>query len=205
MSQQIEHEFKNLVTATEFKRLQQHYPFATPFNQTNLYFDTRTQQLQRLGWGLRLRVFTTHAEQTLKVPFGQDRRLQEITDQLPLAQARQVQLSAPSQVSVKLATEAITFDQLQLIGFAKTQRQQAQLSSGLLVLDKTVYADGLVDYEIELEVQQTGTSVTAFQALLTKQHISVRKVANKVQRAKQHFSPVQREKWTKNLQQMLFD
>lgn len=205
MSQQIEHEFKNLITAAEYSRLQQSYPFAAPFTQTNLYFDTATQQLQHLGWGLRLRLFATDAEQTLKVPAGQQRRLQEITDRLPLAKARQQQFAIPSQVSAALATKHIQLSQLRLIGFAQTKRQQAKLPSGLLVLDQTAYADGLADYEVELEVQQTAAPLTTFQAMLTQHHIPERKVVNKVQRAKQHFSMDQSENQAKNLQRMLFD
>ncbi|MFD1318608.1 CYTH domain-containing protein [Loigolactobacillus zhaoyuanensis] len=187
MSQQKEHEFKNLLTATEYQQLQQAYSFTVPFVQTNLYFDTATYQLRQLGCGLRIRLFADHAEQTLKIPGNGDHDLWELTDALPLAIAHKQKIQQPSQVSEQLRHYQITVDQLQLIGYAQTKRSQANLSDGLLVLDQTSYSDQTIDYEIELEVQNTTATAATFQNLLARQQIPQRTVINKVARAQQHF------------------
>ncbi|MFD0896645.1 CYTH domain-containing protein [Loigolactobacillus binensis] len=204
MSRQKEHEFKNLLTMQEYQQLLQTYSFSAPFRQTNLYFDTATQQLRRLGCGLRIRLFKDHAEQTLKIPASSDHTLWEITDAVPLALAQQqLKIQQPSQISRQLQQYHITVAQLQLIGYAQTLRRQVELSSGLLVLDQTNYADGTQDYEIELEVQAPTTTLTDFSTWLRTQQIAQRPVKNKVARAVQHY--VAGEKQYENLVHMLFN
>ncbi|WP_367297096.1 CYTH domain-containing protein [Loigolactobacillus coryniformis] len=205
MSQQAEREFKNLLTASEYQRLQQAYSFTIPFKQTNLYFDTATQELKQRGWGLRLRLFKDRAEQTLKVPAHGEHDLWEITDPLPLSVAQQVQIQQPSQVSQYLQKYNIDRTQLQLIGYAQTERQQAILPAGLLVLDRTSYADTTFDYELELEVQDTASTSTTFRNLLNTQQIEPRKTTNKVARAVAHFQNISLENQYANLERMLFD
>lgn len=195
MTNNLEIEFKNLLTNTEFQNILQQYPFEPPFIQTNIYFDTPTQTLKQRHMGLRMRLFATSAEQTLKIPAQQaDHQLIEITDRLTLQQAQQLSQASkiliPSTVSQKLTALNINAVPLIIIGHAKTTRQLAQVPAGLLTLDQTDYPDGAQDYEIELELQSDHhlqESTQFFQELLQQFQIPNRHVVNKVVRSTQHF------------------
>ncbi len=190
LSQTKEIEFKNLLTQAEAKRLLAAYPsFTHSFKQTNVYYDTKEKQLKKQSLGLRIRLFATSAEQTLKVPLTKSQHsLTEITDTLTLAQAKKFWLAetvlVPSQVATKLNALQINPKELSVIGHATTIRRQSQLAAGLLVLDQTIYPDTTSDYELELEVTQSNTS--AFRDILVKQNIQKRPVQNKIVRTLQH-------------------
>ncbi|KRN28441.1 CYTH domain protein [Lactobacillus selangorensis] len=191
--QSTEREFKNLLTAAQFQAVRQAYPFQAPFQQQNNYFDTANQALVQHHWGLRIRLFADHAEQTLKTPqSGPGRTLLETTDPLSVPQAQQLvrrqQILAPSQVATKLATIDVQPHQLRLIGQATTTRYLCSLPEGLLTLDQTDYPDGDADYELEMEVHDFQNETLAFQTILKKFQIAKQPIINKVQRAIQHKS-----------------
>src|SRR5699024_2293642 len=69
MSQEIEIEYKNLLTKQEFDYLLGHFPF--PQNsqkQTNFYFETENFSLKENGAALRIREKDGHYRLTLKEP-----------------------------------------------------------------------------------------------------------------------------------------
>ncbi|MFC6169321.1 CYTH domain-containing protein [Loigolactobacillus jiayinensis] len=203
MSRQKEREFKNLLTAAEYQLLQQTYNFNLSFKQTNLYFDTATQQLRQMGCGLRIRLFVDQAEQTLKVPASDNHDLWELTDQLNVAVARRGEIQRAGQVADYLQKHKIDIAHLQMTGYAQTKRQQVRLPAGLLVLDQTIYADDGVDYELELEVT-ADTTATIFQEILSLRDIPQRPVTNKVARAVTKYQAPNNENRRANLTRMLF-
>lgn len=194
MTENLEIEYKNLLSEAEYEIIQAAFVFQTPFVQTNLYYDTVGRQFKAAKLGLRIRTFADHAEQTLKIPNGPDHRLMEITDPLTLAQAKALTAEAsilvPSQVADALTQRHYEPNALLIIGQAQTTRALCQLPVGLLTLDQTVYQDQTRDYELELEVQnaaQPENSPAFWQRLLTQHHIETRPVTNKIQRAVKHF------------------
>lgn len=195
MTNNTEIEYKNLLTVTEFQNILKQFPFDMPFEQTNTYFDTPSQQLEKAGMGLRIRQFETYGEQTLKIPSQtKAHQLTEITDRLTLQQAKALSQAkvvlAPSSVTTKLQTLHISHRALRIIGVATTKRYLCQLPEGLLTLDQTTYYDHVQDFELELEIQSAETpekSALFFQNLCLQNNIPQRPSTHKVARTVAHF------------------
>lgn len=195
VTQAIEIEFKNLLTEKEFQEILKQYSFTAPFVQTNYYFDTSAKLLQQKSIGLRIRLFQTTAEQTLKLSTTKaEHQLTEITDPLTLTQAQalvqQNQIYLHGATANQLTRLKVKISDLQIIGLAKTERYLATLPAGLLTLDRTTYADHAQDYECELEIQNVAKAYQNkhfFLNLLAQNDIPNRAVTNKVVRAVQHF------------------
>ena len=90
MSQQIEIEFKNLLTKTQYEQLLRAFSIRDEqiHKQINHYFDTPEQHLKNLASGLRIRIFDHAIECTLKEKSAEHQHL-ETTDLLTTAQALQ--------------------------------------------------------------------------------------------------------------------
>ncbi|GAF39502.1 adenylate cyclase [Agrilactobacillus composti DSM 18527 = JCM 14202] len=195
MSKELEVEYKNLLTRTEFAAIQKAYDFQAPIIQENHYFDTPTASLKQLGIGLRIRQFVTRAEQTMKIPTTQgDHHLIEITDPLSLAQSQQLvdhqQIWPGGSIGQRLIDLTIPIEALKIIGFAKTTRYLWPSEFGLLTLDQTSYQDHAQDFECELELTPQAVAKNSeifFMDLLDKYAIPKRPVINKVVRAISHF------------------
>src|SRR5690625_2876685 len=70
MAQEIEIEFKNLLTKSQFDRLLQELPFQQPpRKQTNYYFETKANSLQKQRCALRIRTFNDSFYLTFKEPY----------------------------------------------------------------------------------------------------------------------------------------
>ena len=82
MSEQVEIEFKTLLTKTNYDRMIAHYQIAaSDFKvQVNHYFDTPDHQLRDKRFGLRVRTTANYNELTLKTPV--ENGLLETTDSL---------------------------------------------------------------------------------------------------------------------------
>ncbi|MCH4171300.1 MAG: CYTH domain-containing protein [Lactobacillus sp.] len=195
MSKELEVEYKNLLTRSEFTAILKAYDFQAPFTQENHYFDTPSASLKHLGIGLRIRQFQTRAEQTMKVPTANDdHHLIEVTDPLALVQSQQLvahqQIWPDGSVGQRLIDLKIPIDALTIIGLAKTKRYLWPSKYGLLTLDQTSYQDQTEDFECELELTPAAVaenSETFFMDLLDKYAIPTRPVINKVVRAISHF------------------
>ncbi|MGY3778913.1 CYTH domain-containing protein [Isobaculum melis] len=185
MSEQLEIEFKNLLTEPEYKKLIDHFQLqpADFFSQENFYFDTSENTLKQLGAALRIRCFSQTAEATLKTPH--ENGLLEITDSLTLAEAHQLlaakQLTGLPHISEKLATFKLTLQDFQRLGSLKTTRAEKRIAQGLLVFDQSDY-NHITDYELEFEVANFEQGQAFFAHFLAEHHIPIRKTPNKVAR-----------------------
>ena len=120
MSEEIEIEFKNLLTEKEYQTLL--YSFnATEnelFTQINSYFDTPDWDLKESHAGLRIRLLPNSAELTLKTPF--ENHLLETTDSLSLMEAEKLisdgKIKADGAVGAKLKSLNISPERLRLLG-----------------------------------------------------------------------------------------
>ena len=178
LSKQVEQEFKTLLPAATAEQLLTQIQFKPPFTQTNRYFDTADHQLKAHHFGLRTRKFVDHAEQTLKVPAGPNRKLIEYTDAIKSAD-----LVAGGAVAAQLTEAGIAFADLQLIGQAKTTRYLAPQPAGLLTLDHTTYANGHDDWELEMEYTDVAIAQAFWQQLAADFTITLLPPENKIQRA----------------------
>lgn len=187
MSKEIEIEFKSMLTKNEYETLLRYYNVSDEqfVTQTNLYFDTTDFQLKQHGMGLRIRRFADKAEATLKIP--QTIGLLEVTDPLTLnevdeALAKDQFAQQAAEILEQLETLNIPLSDLHLIGKLITKRAELMISEGKLALDESWYSEHH-DFELELEVPNSGFDETAFKRLLAKFDLPYRKTQNKIVRA----------------------
>lgn len=186
MSNEVEIEFKNLLTEQEYTRLMSRFQASENqcWVQENHYYDTSDLQLKELHSALRIRVLPQTAEMTLKTPYGS--HLLESTEPLSKEAALnmiQKQKFIPlGDVAVKLAELAIKEETLMPITTLTTLRFEKQLADGLLVLDKSTYNEQ-TDFELELEATDSAIGKRLFDSLLTQFSIPVRPTPNKIRRA----------------------
>ncbi|KRM72313.1 CYTH domain-containing protein [Lacticaseibacillus brantae] len=194
MSNEPEKELKGHLTAEQLAPLQQNFPFAQAFSQTNTYYDTIDFALKAKDMGLRIRQFSDYAEQTLKVPTGHPHDLREITDRLTSTQGAslisQHTIMAGGDVDAYLQQLNIPISALIPFATATTVRQIAVIPLGNLELDQTSYADGFVDYDVELEYHNQTDAEQFFDTLKQRFGLDLTPVPNKVARALAHTPKV---------------
>lgn len=185
MSENLEIEFKSLLTEIEFSQLWEHFKIADHdcLTQTNYYFDSADFKLKQQQMGLRIRVLSSKAELTLKIPAPEG--LLEINEPLSLTSALSLinlkQLPKQGIVSDKLAGLGFSVKDLSLIGSLKTRRAEKRISEGLLALDESWFGNQH-DFEIELEVSDAAEGKLAFVTLLKSLNIKEKVAPNKIQR-----------------------
>lgn len=183
MGQELEIEFKNLLTIDEYNVIKQYYfKQSEPFKQTNHYIDTPNHDIIGKRMALRIREKSNHYEMTLKVP--QDIGLleyNEIIDQLPEQGSVLNKQFLPENITEILNKHDIPINDLHLLGDLTTYRLEKEIESGLLVLDHSTYL-GIEDYELEFEVTDYDKGAVAFNELLEKMKISKKVPDNKVKR-----------------------
>ena len=184
MSQNIEIEFKNLLSEQEFNRLLDHFHVdsANFFKQENHYFDTDDFSLKQLGCALRIREKREGFEMTLKQPHPEG--ILETNEKINHKSAQSLLSGAPLQggvVKEQLTQMNINTDQLHYFGSLVTERTEFDYMDGLLVLDSSIYLN-VQDYEVEYEVTNREKGEAVFLNLLSELNIPLRKVKNKVKR-----------------------
>lgn len=187
MSIQSEQEFKTLITADQAAALQAKLAFSPAFGQVNTYYDTPDFRLQHAGLGLRIRQLNTRAEETLKLPKGPNRLLEEMTDPLTVSEARQLiranSIATHGQIRDYLLSQQIAPTVLQQFAAAVTRRRLLDQPAGKLTLDETHYPNDTSDWELELEYQDAQAAKAYWAQLLAEFEITAQPVTNKVQRA----------------------
>ncbi|MDA9472714.1 CYTH domain-containing protein [Enterococcus sp. 5H] len=185
MSENLEIEFKTLLSKEEFSRTIEYFHLNEEnfFTQTNYYFDSTDFQLKKQKIGLRVRTLANNAEITLKIP--QKVGLLEINDALSLDEAQKIIESAtlPDRGNVynKLTELGINKDDLRLIGSLTTKRAEKKLPQGLLALDESWYNEQH-DFELELEVDDAEKGRESFLYVLDSLTIKESPSPNKIQR-----------------------
>ncbi|WLR42954.1 CYTH domain-containing protein [Bacillus carboniphilus] len=184
MTQEIEIEFKNMLTEKEYKLLLENYKINTEqiFKQTNYYFDTQDFLLKQHGIALRIRKKNDIYQWTLKQPY-QDGLLE--THQ-PLSneefeQAIQSNVKKEGPVFDQLKELSLINQELICLGSLITFRTEKKLKNGLIVLDYSRYLNK-EDFELEFEVKDYGQGKVDFHSLLSKHRIPARPTKNKIQR-----------------------
>lgn len=184
---EIEIEFKNLLTETEYITLLNSLFESDEhaFTQQNIYFDTKDFVLKKHFCALRIRVKENFAEITLKTPFKGHHKELNIT-LTPSDAEEHIQKGSfilPVEVTTLLKGEGIDLSgTVYKTADLKTQRIEREYKECLLVLDKSWYA-GLVDYELELESQTIETGQKVFDSILEQFSLPKRPTVNKITRA----------------------
>ncbi|WHY78994.1 CYTH domain-containing protein [Neobacillus sp. WH10] len=184
MSQNIEIEFKNMLTKKEYERFLVEFSIDKKqiFSQENHYFDTPDFALKSIGVALRIRKKGGAYEMTLKQPATVG--LLE-TNQILCAEeassAFKVERLPDGLVQQLIEEIGIPFSKLKYFGSLRTNRVEIKYKNGLLVLDHSSYLT-IEDYELELEVDNYQEGLKTFKELLSKFMIPERKTENKIRR-----------------------
>ncbi|MEI2368135.1 CYTH domain-containing protein [Niallia circulans] len=183
-NQNIEIEFKNMLTKEEYELLLTHFQVGKEdlFEQENHYFDTSDFALKANHSALRIRKKKAEYELTLKQPHPDG--LLETNKTLSKAESDDIFSTGKindEQISSLLRNMNIDPASIIYFGSLRTIRAEKQIGNGLLVLDHSFYLKK-EDYELEYEVSNRKEGEIYFQELLATLKIPVRKTKNKVRR-----------------------
>ncbi|MEK5230860.1 CYTH domain-containing protein [Lysinibacillus sp. FSL K6-0232] len=185
MTQEIEIEFKNLLTKQQYEQLLQafHINTNTIHRQINHYFDTPTQTLKNLQSGLRIRQISHYYECTLKEKNAEHAHL-ETTDELTAEQAQKMLNGKgfyAQEVAKRLALHNVPLEQLDVFGSLTTDRVEIPYKEGLLVFDHSYYLQ-CDDYEVEYETNDAIKGKAIFEEFLQLYGIQKQATAKKIAR-----------------------
>lgn len=183
MAQEIEIEYKNLLTKEEYHLLLDslHFPVEGTL-QTNYYFDTKDFQLKEQGAALRIRKKNDNYVLTLKEPHPEG--LLETHDVLTEQEAKDWLEANPTpkmHTKNQLIQLQIAVADLQYYGSLTTERREIEYENVLLVLDYSQY-NKTSDFELELEAKTRSEGEQVFKSLLKKYKIQKRDTPNKIER-----------------------
>lgn len=184
LSQNIEIEFKNLLTKEEFAKLKSFFQIEDSMfvKQINHYFDTPTYSLKELSCALRIREKNCTYEMTLKQPVQEG--LLETNQPLTSTEVDvmlKTGLVPDGAVNDELRRLKIALHEMVCFGSLATERAETEYRNGLIVLDYSSYLNHH-DYELEYEVNHFETGEQNFLELLHSLEIPVRKTDNKIRR-----------------------
>ncbi|MDQ6596563.1 CYTH domain-containing protein [Bacillus salipaludis] len=184
MFQNIEIEFKNMLTKEEYELLLIKFTTVESklITQENHYFDTKDFALKNEQSALRIRQKGQQFEMTLKQPANIG--LLETTQNLTEAEATlSIQEGKLPSGAIKeiISKMDIVFSKLSYFGSLKTNRAEMNYKGGILVLDHSLYLNK-EDYELEYEVENEQLGQKIFEELLNQYNIPHRKTENKIQR-----------------------
>jgi uncharacterized protein YjbK len=184
LSQNIEIEFKNMLTKAEYNRLLQEFQINEKkiIAQENHYFDTLEFALKKKETALRIRQKKNQYEMTLKQPahVGLLETNQQLTEEKALLAIQNSKL--PSGMIEELIVDmGIPFSQLIYFGSLTTYRAEINYLNGLLVLDHSFYLRK-EDFELEFEVADYSYGNKVYTELLKRYEIPLRRTENKIRR-----------------------
>ncbi|RLL45071.1 CYTH domain-containing protein [Oceanobacillus piezotolerans] len=183
MTQEIEIEFKNLLTKKEFDLLLSQLPFPMDgIKQTNYYFETDDFSLKSKGSALRIREKEGNYYLTLKEPHMLG--LLETHEQITKEEAykwRNNEFVPKATISKQLTNLGIVEKELRFLGELTTIRREIPYHGTLLVLDYSIY-NNESDYELELEANNKDDGIYTFQQILDTFQIERKETPNKIER-----------------------
>ncbi|MEY8462030.1 CYTH domain-containing protein [Streptococcus merionis] len=180
--QQIEIEYKTLLSREEFDQLTAKFSDIPVVSQTNHYFDTADFALRKAKLSLRIRTLSNRAELTLKIPqtVGNIEHNLDLTleDAKRMISTNRLE---ENKVTHLLQQDGFHLDNIQKVGDLTTHRREARLPIGLMALDENHYS-GIVDYELELEVTDSKQGQKDFDHFLAQENIRFKYAKSKVAR-----------------------
>lgn len=186
---QVEREFKNLLTKSQYHSLLENFKslLTKEITQTNSYYDW-DGILQSHKMALRIRIVEgkTVGEITLKIPQSSLEVL-EFTHEMPVEMLHQYneqkQFTLPLSIKEALESNGVFIEKVKQISLLTTHRFEGPLSNNeWLVLDESYY-NGKVDYEMEMEVQNLSLGEEVFLQILQKYQIQREQAESKIKRA----------------------
>lgn len=188
MNQEIEIEYKNLLSREEYEKMLNYYSQReniTSWKQSNHYFDTPDLQLKKADSALRIRTIEDKkAEITLKTPH--EGHLLENNIDLDYDRVAKImntgQIDLPD--SIKEISKKMNIDVhlLKYQASMKTLRNEWQYLDRTIALDQSDYIHTR-DYELEVEAPTDETAQETFNQILEHFAIEKRETPNKIARA----------------------
>ena len=178
----LEIEMKTLLSKEEYQRLQGQFSEITPITQKNYYLDTPDFYLRQHKIAMRIRTFDTSAELTIKIP--QEVGNMEYNQALTLEEAKKCleECKLPhGMILEELSNRGVSPSGWVVLGCLTTVRYEKETSIGLMALDQSSYFD-VVDYELELEVENGDQGSLDFQEFLQANDIEYKKAPSKLVR-----------------------
>lgn len=183
MSQEIEIEYKNLLTKEEFDYLLTSLPFTEASEtQVNYYFETQDLKLSKKSSALRIRLKHNNYQLTLKEPH--DLGILETHDTLSEKEAiawLEGDIIEKEHTLKQLTELGVASKDLIYYGSLTTVRYETSFNGVLLVLDYSTY-NGQSDYEFELEAPNRSLGLQNFNTILARHQIQKRHTPNKIER-----------------------
>ncbi|WP_042148966.1 CYTH domain-containing protein [Paucisalibacillus sp. EB02] len=183
MAQEIEIEFKNLLTKAEYEILLNYLPFpSVGKKQINYYFETIDFKLRQHKSALRIREKNGKYQLTLKEPFGDG--LLETHDSLIKEEVTEWLNGNPvpkAETSEQLSKMNISINELQYYGSLSTIRREYIHSGLIYVLDHSSYHNH-EDYELEIEAKDKESGLKALETILMECGITRKETPNKIAR-----------------------
>lgn len=183
MPQQIEIEFKTMLTEEEFNQLLQSLPFPNkPIVQVNYYFETDDFALKKKKSALRIRKKGEQFILTLKEPHKDG--LLETNEPLTKELAEKWLAGKPTNtkyVREQLNHLGIHINTLKYFGSLTTERYTYEENGIHFMLDKSFFHN-IVDYELEIEAPSKVEGLQALRNVLQDHRIDERKALPKIAR-----------------------
>ena len=178
----LEIEMKTLLSKAEYQRLQYQFSEITPITQINYYLDTPDFYLRQHKIAMRIRTFENSAELTIKIP--QKVGNMEYNQALTLEEAKNCldECKLPEgMILEELTSRGLSTSGWVVLGCLTTVRYEKETAIGLMALDQSHYFD-VVDYELELEVENGDQGSLDFKEFLQANDIEYKKAPSKLVR-----------------------
>lgn len=183
MNQEIEIEYKTLLTKQTFDKLKETLPF--PHNatkQVNYYFETEDFQLKKNQSAIRIREKKNTMVLTLKQPHPDGiLETHETLTKEEFTAFLQNNIRYKDHVGKQLSDLGIDMTDLKYYGVLTTYRRSFVENDLAYVLDESHYGN-VVDYELELEAPSVCTGKKAFQKLLNDHVLPQQAPITKIER-----------------------
>jgi uncharacterized protein YjbK len=184
LSQNLEIEFKNMLTKNEYQMLIDFFQIGDEkiISQENHYFDTPSFLLKENSSALRIRQKGGKFEMTLKQPY-QDGLLEtnQHLSQEEATLAIQTGKLPDGKIKELVTNMNISFTEIAYFGSLVTKRAEIKYREGLLVFDHSYYLNK-EDFELEYEVENYHQGKQIFFEFLEQHNIPQRKTDNKIKR-----------------------
>lgn len=181
--QEIEIEYKVLLTKEQYEKLETAFPFPKiPFKQVNHYFETDTFALKSHRSALRIR--EKEGKYTLTLKEVQTEGILETHDKLTEEEFRSWingQVIPKENTSKRLRKLSVDLSKLKYFGSLTTERKTFSEGNIHYFLDKSFYHDK-VDYELEIEAPNKEIGLKVFQSILEQYEIERKKPITKIER-----------------------
>lgn len=183
MSQEIEIEYKAMLSKEEYLLLNEGLPFpAQAITQTNYYFETQDFKLKEAHSAIRIRKKGVDYVLTLKEPY--EGAILETHDKLTEAEFDEWINGRPfakENTNKQLLNLKINVHELIFFGALTTERKSFTNNEIIYELDRSCY-NGQTDYELEIEAPTHGVGRRAMNNILDKFNIQANIADPKIKR-----------------------